>query len=68
MQNTATLIHDFWNKLAKSGKISESGLYLKMMAFQLRNTNVTFTAYGLVTLDWGFLQNVRVTVYFSIIR
>lgn len=65
MDNTATCIHDLWNVLAKHNKIDCNAMYLKNIAFHLRNNKLMFTAYGLFVLDWQYLQRVSFCFYFS---
>ncbi|KAK9745726.1 7tm Chemosensory receptor [Popillia japonica] len=57
-EKTATYIHDIWNKLASKNQIDCYAKQLQLLALQLYNSKLSFTAYGFFALDWTLLHKI----------
>jgi hypothetical protein len=55
---TATYVHEIWNKYAIKGEIDNRIRYLQLVSVSLLNTKLQFTAMDLFPLDWTFLHMV----------
>ncbi|GJQ66116.1 hypothetical protein Trydic_g4181 [Trypoxylus dichotomus] len=60
-QKTATYVHDIWNNLASKNEIDCYAKELQLIALQLYNSKLSFTAYGFFELDWTLLHKARKT-------
>ncbi|GJQ80794.1 hypothetical protein Trydic_g9385 [Trypoxylus dichotomus] len=64
-RKTATYIHDIWNNLATKDSINARSKHLQLVALQLYNNRLSFTAYGFFALDWTLLQRVVAGTFFG---
>ncbi|KAJ3648648.1 hypothetical protein Zmor_020436 [Zophobas morio] len=51
---TATYVHDIWNKYAMNNEVDKRVRHLQFVSLRLLNTRIQFTAKDFFNLDWTF--------------